>query len=65
MTAPKTPSTLVGSDSRPASPRLDGFAGWPEAPESLGRPGTWPMVLAKGSGSKRPAVAAPLAFFFP
>ena len=43
MTAPRTLSMLKGSGSSPASPRLDGFEGWPEAP---GRwvalePGPW------------------------
>jgi hypothetical protein len=65
ITAPKIPSTLVGSGSSPASPLLDGFVGWPEAPGSLGRPGTWPMVMQsdrsrKGGGNGSDYDLAPI-----
>jgi hypothetical protein len=60
MSVLKTPPTLVDTGSSLIYPRLDGFESWPEPSGSLGRPGTWPIVMqsdfdrkAGGDGSAR------------
>jgi hypothetical protein len=45
MTVLKVPSTLVSTGSRLSYPRLDGYEGWLEASELLGRAGYWPIVM--------------------
>ena len=44
MTVLKVPSTLVSTGSRLSYPRLDGYEGWLEASELLGRLDTGPLL---------------------